>query len=167
MLSYELIDPEKQISSAEFKFVESFLKATGRTQLGWHYITDIAWIYSKIKSWPRNYKILDAGGGRGPLQFLLAELGFQVINIDMLLAEPRYAYAQRYQTTFNSLPSFTPTSYIEMFVDDLNSSIVSKLKWLIKSTPVHQLWSSRKYNYFHDKWRSSVGIVDISVGTIQ
>jgi hypothetical protein len=38
MLTYEFIDQEKQIIS---KDVEPFLKLTGRTRLGWHYITDV------------------------------------------------------------------------------------------------------------------------------
>ena len=88
MLSYEFIDPEEQIDSSDFGFVESFLKDTGRTKIGWHYITDITWMYSRIKNWPRDTKILDAGGGVGPLQFLLAEMGFHITNIDMVLAQP-------------------------------------------------------------------------------
>ena len=63
MLQYEFIDPDLQINSADFQFVESFLKMTDRTQIGWHYLTDITWIYSHVKDWPRDYKVLDAGGG--------------------------------------------------------------------------------------------------------
>jgi hypothetical protein len=36
MLSYEFIDPDEEIGTEDFRFVESFMKATGRTQIGWH-----------------------------------------------------------------------------------------------------------------------------------
>ncbi|UFP95979.1 hypothetical protein [Gloeobacter morelensis] len=42
MLTYELIDLQEQLESKEFRFVEAFLQANGRTQLGWHYCTDIS-----------------------------------------------------------------------------------------------------------------------------
>jgi SAM-dependent methyltransferase len=111
MLTFEFIDPDRQIGSDDFQFVERFLISTGRTEIGWHYITDIAWIYSKVKNWPRTYRVLDAGGGSGPLQFLLAELGFQVTNIDMVLPEPAPADMVRYSLTHRRLSHFTETGY--------------------------------------------------------
>ena len=99
MLTFEFIDPEQQIRSDDFLFVERFLRDTGLTEIGWHYITDITWIYSKVKQWPRTYRVLDAGGGNGPLQFLLAELGFHVANIDMVLPEPDPVEVLRYRLT--------------------------------------------------------------------
>ena len=92
MLQYEFIDPDIQIASEDFKIIESFLKMTNRTQIGWHYISDITWVYSHIKHWPRDFKILDAGGGAGgPVQFLMAELGFDITNIDLNLNQPAFA----------------------------------------------------------------------------
>ena len=74
MISYEFIDPEEQIASKDFLFIENFLKFTDRSQTGWHYFTDLYWLYSKIKNWPRSYKILDAGGAahlvQGPTDFV-------------------------------------------------------------------------------------------------
>ncbi|MDJ0688876.1 MAG: class I SAM-dependent methyltransferase [Xenococcaceae cyanobacterium MO_188.B32] len=168
MLIYEFIDPEKQINSESFEFVESFLKATGRTQIGWHYITDITWIYSKVKQWPRSFKILDAGGGRGPVQFLLAEMGFHVTNIDMVLFEPPIAYCRRYQTSLKTLPSFEPTAYKEfLYTAGGYNSFNGKLKKFIKKTPFYKSWSSQKYATPHDRWRSSVNLSNIPLGSIQ
>ena len=113
MLRYEFIDPEEQIESEDFKFVESFLRSTKRTQIGWHYITDLTWVYSRVKTWPRDIQILDAGGGRGPVQFLLAELGMNVTNIDLVLPEPKIAQQKRYRTTLKTLPSLVQTGYAE------------------------------------------------------
>lgn len=88
MLYFELIDPSQHIAGPDFHFVRSFLKATGRTQIGWHYITDLTWLYSRIKHWPKSLNTLDAGGGMRPLQFLLQEMGFNITNIDKVLEQP-------------------------------------------------------------------------------
>ncbi|MEB3179504.1 MAG: class I SAM-dependent methyltransferase [Nostocaceae cyanobacterium] len=169
MLEYVFIDPEQQISSSDFQFIESFLKTTGRTQLGWHYITDITWIYSHVKKWPRNLKILDAGGGHGPVQFLLAEMGFHVTNIDMALFRPPIAYCRRYQTTLETLSSFEATSYKEFLSSGRNeaNTFTSSLKRFVKETPIYKLLSTRKYAASHEKWRSSVNLSDTPLGSIQ
>ena len=170
MLTYEFIDPDRQISSEDFKFVESFLEATGRTQLGWHYITDITWIYSHVKEWPRNYKILDAGGGLGPVQFLLAEMGFSVVNIDLALVKPPQVYMDRYKITHEVLLSFSPTSYIDILKDMSSYTIRAKLKKLLKSALLYQFWQQWKYSSYnqnHDQWRYSAGITNVPIGTIE
>jgi len=168
MLNYEFIDPEEQINSEDFQFVESFLKSTGRTQLGWHYITDISWIYSKVKQWPKGFKILDAGGGLGPIQFLLAEMGFDVTNIDLSLSAPPNVYRHRYQTQLKTLPSFVPTSYREFLSSShLKSKVASQVKKWVKSSPVYQFWISQKYITRHERWRSAMGLSDNPLGQIQ
>ncbi|PZV28032.1 MAG: hypothetical protein DCF12_01300 [Snowella sp.] len=168
MLRYEFIDPEKQIGSEDFKDVESFLKLTRRTQLGWHYITDLHWIYSKVKQWPKGLKVLDAGGGFGPTQFLLAEMGFHVINIDLSLSEPLNAYKQRYHTELESLPSFSPTSYSEL-LSSFNSNPEFQFKKWIKSLPMYKWYNFFKYSDLStnsEKWRDSVGLLNVPVGSI-
>lgn len=113
MLYFELIDPSHQINSPDFHIVRSFLKATGRTQIGWHYITDLTWLYSRIKHWPKSIRILDAGGGTGPLQFLLAELGYNITNIDMALKQPLPSLAVRYKTTLKQLTTSDTSEYLD------------------------------------------------------
>jgi ubiquinone/menaquinone biosynthesis C-methylase UbiE len=164
MLTYEFLDPEQQIASEDFQFIESFLKATRRTQLGWHYITDITWIYSKIKHWPRSWKILDAGGGSGPVQFLMAELGFNVTNIDMALSEPPLAYCDRYQTSFRTLPSFVPTGYIDLLTSPF--SLLKQLKQWVKRSNPYQVWNREKYVSAHDAWRSKMNLLNQPIGQI-
>jgi SAM-dependent methyltransferase len=111
MLTYEFLDPDIILASPSFNFTFGFLSSTRRTKVGWHYVTDIAWIHDKVKSWPRTFKVLDAGGGRGPIQFLLAEMGFDVTNVDLLHPRPPVAYRSRYGTRLRQLGSYTPTSY--------------------------------------------------------
>lgn len=168
MLTYEFIDPETQLSSEDFLFTESFLKATGRTQIGWHYIIDLTWIYSRVKHWSRSLKILDAGGGSGPVQFLLAEMGFNITNIDMVLSAPPLAYSRRYQTKLEVLPSYAPTSYKELINSSSKSSfIVSNLKKLLQQNPVYQVLKAKKYQTSHNKWRTAVGLSEQPIGTIE
>jgi 2-polyprenyl-3-methyl-5-hydroxy-6-metoxy-1,4-benzoquinol methylase len=124
-LTYEFIDPEQQIGSDGFSFVERFLQTTGRTEIGWHYITDLAWIFGRVKHWPRTHRILDAGGGSGPLQFFLADLGFQVTNIDMVLSRPAPVDAKRYRMTCKRLKHFDETSYAAHLRQQWSSDVKS------------------------------------------
>ena len=96
-MRYVFLDPDKISKTPDFEFVTTVLMDTGRTQIGWHYFVDLAWIYSRAKNWPTSYRILDAGGGRGPAQFLLAELGFNVTNLDLVLSEPALRLQKRYR----------------------------------------------------------------------
>lgn len=160
-LTYEFIDPDKQLNSADFGFVEDFLKATGRTQIGWHYITDITWLYAKIKYWPRHYEILDVGGGSGPLQFLLAELGFNVTNVDLVFSKPPLAYTRRYRTRFEELPSFANTHYSEHI-----ASAKSMKEWA-KNSLFYRWLKSIGYGRNHDVWRKANGLSDVHPGTIR
>ncbi len=167
MLVYEFIQPQKQIDSDDFRFVESFLKSTGRTQLGWHYVTDITWIYSQVKTWPRELKILDAGGGSGPIQFLLTELGFDVTNIDLSLPTLLPTYRNRYSMILETLPSFVPTSYSELLKSTSSShSALTRVKSWLKNTAVYKSVKLRHYAKLHDQWRSNVGLSSISTGKL-
>jgi ubiquinone/menaquinone biosynthesis C-methylase UbiE len=168
MLTYEFIDPEKQISSQNFNLVESFLRATGRTQLGWHYITDIVWIYSQVKDWPRSYRILDAGGGYGAVQFLLAEMGFSVVNIDLSLTKPSKVYRDRYKITHEDLESFSPTSYVDLLNGKTRNN--ERIKKLIKSSFFYHIWQQKKRSQYvksHEEWRYSVGMANFPIGNIE
>ncbi len=170
MLQYEFIDPDLQINSADFQFVESFLKMTDRTQLGWHYITDITWIYFQIKDWPRDYKVLDVGGGGGPVQFLMAELGFNVTNIDLNLNNPGVAYQKRYQCTYEVLPSFRNTSY-KTFLDESNKTkaqyLRTVIKNMIKQSIPYKWWSAKRYIEKHEQWRKAKKVATTRTGHIK
>ncbi len=50
--------------------------------IGWHYYLDLAWMIREVKKLPRGSLILDAGAGTGLAQFILAELGYNVISAD-------------------------------------------------------------------------------------
>ncbi|MDZ4849269.1 MAG: class I SAM-dependent methyltransferase [Pirellulaceae bacterium] len=172
MLTFEFIDPEAQIQSSDFAFVESFLHDAQRRQIGWHYITDMVWIYSQAKNWPKSYKVLDAGGGTGPVQFMLAEMGFHVTNVDMALIEPAVPFRDRYKITRRSLPSFRPTSYKD-FLDQTypissgSNRVLRRMKDFTKSTSLYRLLRSKIYARRHDRWRAQYVTASQPIGSIQ
>lgn len=157
MLTYEFIDPEIQLSSHDFTFVEKFLRATGRTELGWHYITDIVWMYQRFKGWNQDFKILDAGGGGGPIQYLLAEMGFNVTNIDLHLPPVPRCFRSRYRTTRSTLPSFKPTNYNEFLENFPAIRLRNRLIEWMRQSWLFQIAKSSFYNRVHDKWRADSG----------
>lgn len=155
---FRYLDPDLIIDSPDFKIVESFLKSTKRTEVGWHYIIDLAWIYSIIKDWPRSYKIIDAGGGVGPTQFMLAELGFHVTNIDLVMSSPSQYLVQRYGTQLTRLKSYEPSDYVQHLEGRVDiHTLTRNLRNLIKNTYLWERLSSYSYNWRHDAWRANQG----------
>lgn len=169
MLKYEFIDPDLQFNSADFQFVKSFLKMTDRTQIGWHYITDITWIYSHIKDWSTSFKILDVGGGGGPVQFLMAELGFDVTNIDLNLNEPIFSYQKRYHCTYEVLPSFENTNY-NIFLNESDNKeeyLKTAIKNMIKQSMPYKWWEAKRYISKHEQWRRVKKLANTRTGHIK
>lgn len=156
LIKYVFPNPHEIIQTPEFKFIATFLKSTKRTQIGWHYFIDLAWIYSQVKNWPKNFRILDVGGGQGPTQFLLTELGFNVTNIDLLLVNPPPYYKKRYNMKFEIADSYRETKYVTHLENiRANQSSRKRAKDSIVSTKLYQNLSSRKYNYIHERWRKN------------
>lgn len=169
MLYYELIDPSQQIAGPDFHIVRSFLKMTGRTQIGWHYITDLTWLYSHIKHWPKSLKILDAGGGTGPLQFLLAEMGFNITNVDMVLKPPPPSVRDRYQTILNQLPESDTSEYMDFLNCKQRNRQFFGLKRTVKKLK-KRVQENRIVIHFHhfkhNRWRQLFGLSSAQVGKI-
>ena len=170
MLSFELIDPSQQIAGPDFHIVQSFLKATGRTQIGWHYITDLTWLYSRIKHWPRSLRILDAGGGTGPLQFLLAELGYNITNIDMSLKQPLTSIKDRYLTALKNLPTSITSEYMDLLNSKHRGRQYFGLQRIVRRVKQHvqeNRLSIHFYHRKHNRWKRQFGLSSTKVGNIQ
>lgn len=166
-LTYQYLNPEEIIESDDFKVVESFLRGTGRKHIGWHYIIDLTWIYSRAVNWPQGSCVLDAGGGRGPAQFLLAEMGFDVTNIDLVHTKPDYAFFSRYGTERNTLKSYTETRYVEHIMGFGRYRQLLKRAWKVamESRMLRESTASA-YASQHEKWRKSNGFNERKVGSI-
>ncbi|MEP3855633.1 MAG: methyltransferase domain-containing protein [Porticoccus sp.] len=166
-LTYRYLDPKEIIETDDFKVVESFLRDTGRRQIGWHYIVDLTWIYSRARQWPKGLRVLDAGGGRGPAQFLLAEMGFDITNIDLVHTPPDYAYLRRYGTVKQPLASHAETRYVEHIKGFGRYRRFPKraLKVIMESLALRQLTAS-SYASRHEKWRLFNGYNEQKVGRI-
>ena len=155
MLRFEYIDPDRVIATEDFAFVEAFLRRTGRTEIGWHYITDLAWIYSSVKVCPRELKVLDAGGGNGPVQYLLAELGFDVTNVDLFHSAPPMQCRRRYDMHFEALPSYSATDYVSHLASlETRSSLRALLDDNALGRCVGAMLSV-PYNLRHERWRDA------------
>ena len=169
MLCYEFLEPDHLIATREFSLIRTFLKTTGRTQIGWHYVMDLAWILSRVKHWPKRLRVLDAGGGIGPLQFLLAEMGFHVTNIDLVLKPCPQKYQRRYRTTLTHLQTDSKTEY-EHFLTrfHLNSSrsVMRSPLYKIKNWKFISLLDNRLYNLKHNTWRRQAGFDAERIGRI-
>ncbi len=117
-LRYQLLDPQRQISALYFRDIERFLDLVHGWNIGWHYVIDLAWIYERARSWPAGARVLDAGGGSGPAQYLLLEMGFDVTNVDLYPQRPSFAERRRYKSSFaiskglTATPSLTATPYL-------------------------------------------------------
>ncbi|GBE07238.1 methyltransferase domain protein [bacterium BMS3Bbin11] len=160
-MKYTFFEPEKVIKTPEFKYILTFLSATGRTQIGWHYAIDLAWIYSQIRNWPTGYKILDAGGGRGPTQFLLAELGFNVTNLDLALSEPAASIQKRYRIQFKTADSKRDAAYGDHLSKNYaKQNVLRKLRRAVSGSRFYQYATTNHYHRVHERWRVDNGIVN-------
>jgi ubiquinone/menaquinone biosynthesis C-methylase UbiE len=65
----------------EMQFIESLQKDL-RQGIGWHYYLDLAWMVRQISQLKKGSLVLDAGAGTGLAQFVLAELGYDVLSVD-------------------------------------------------------------------------------------
>jgi len=65
----------------EITFLESMISCL-KKQIGWHYHLDLAWMLREIADLKEGALILDAGGYSGLAQFMLSELGYNVVNAD-------------------------------------------------------------------------------------
>ena len=71
LLSVKYLEDKTKLSEIDY-----WLKVMGRAQ-GWHYDMDIVWIISELEKAgiKKGATILDAGGGLGITQFILAARG--------------------------------------------------------------------------------------------
>lgn len=166
-LLYEFLDPEKILKSEDFSIVSDFLKITKRRNIGWHYIVDLLWIYSHAVKWPQGCRVLDAGGGRGPAQFLLAEMGFDVTNIDLFHTQPDYAFLSRYGTKKTTLDSYVGTRYVEHIkgFGRYRQQFKRVIK-AVKESPLLRESTASAYANKHEKWRKLKGFSERKVGSI-
>lgn len=109
----ELLDPETLLRGDDFEAVEYFLRTSRHRHIGWHYIVDLAWIHSRARNWAPGGRILDVGGGAGPLQYLLAEMGFDVTNVDLSPPPPGAWIGKRYRASSAVLPSYRASAYVD------------------------------------------------------
>ena len=79
----------------EMNLIDQFQK-TFNSDLGWHYYLDLAWTIREITRLPKGSLVLDAGAGSGALQFMLSDLGYNIISVDFMDRSFSSKYLQHY-----------------------------------------------------------------------
>jgi ubiquinone/menaquinone biosynthesis C-methylase UbiE len=100
ILGLDIFDTHRDEIEIVKKYCEYFDAA-----LGWHYYLDLAWILKGVSTLPKGSLLLDAGAGSGILQFILADMGFNVISADFMGRDFSKGYAGRYAHVIHSLNS--------------------------------------------------------------
>jgi ubiquinone/menaquinone biosynthesis C-methylase UbiE len=92
MQNLELLSPSLLIDHPEkVREVEQLQRALWR-EIGWHYLVDLVWVLHMIEklNLPPGARILDAGAGRGLLQYLLANRGYNIVSVDYYPFNPPF-----------------------------------------------------------------------------
>ncbi len=151
ILSLGLFDTHKM----EMNLIEQYQKNLN-TALGWHYYLDVAWIIKELNGLPEGSLVLDAGAGSGILQFILSDLGYNVISVDFMERSFPANYLKRYGHKIALLESPTQTfdnTYIKYLQSCCNINIhghLSKLRKLFNSINpkiiLHSIIKEKYYN---------------------
>jgi len=83
MNQVELLDINLLENKRNLKEIIFWQYAMNRPQ-GWHYDLDFLWILDNLKRMglAKGSKILDAGAGLGPFQYILASKGYNIVSLD-------------------------------------------------------------------------------------
>jgi SAM-dependent methyltransferase len=166
--TYRYLDPDEILAADAFKVVEAFLHGTGRTNIGWHYIVDLTWIYMEALKWPSGARVLDAGGGRGPAQFMLAEMGFDIVNVDLVHTQPDYAYHRRYGIQKDTLASYAETRYVGHILGfGRYWQFLKRARKAVLESPLLRESTAAAYAARHERWREMYGFATQKVGKIE
>lgn len=168
MLEFRYLDPEEILDSPDFRVVEAFLRETQRRNIGWHYPVDLTWIYSRARHWTPGLRVLDAGGGRGPAQFLLAEMGFDVVNVDLMHTLPDHACVRRYGTHRTGLASHVATPYLKHILSfGGGMKLFKRVTNAARESSLLRDSIADAYSRRHDRWRAAHGFAAHPVGRIE
>lgn len=168
MLDYRFLDPEEILDSPDFRIVDAFLRETRRRNIGWHYAVDLTWIYSRARRWTSGLRVLDAGGGRGPTQFLLAEMGFDVVNVDLMHTVPEHACVRRYGTRRSGLASHVATPYLTHILNFGGSmKLLTRARTVARESALLREPVAAGYARRHERWRTAHGYAPQPVGRIE
>lgn len=120
ILTEKLLD-----SKVVFFKLRLYLYIRRKLKIGWHYPIDLYWFFLKIKAkLPKKANVLVIGDGHGGvLQFLLADMGCNVVNVDPFLHQVPLYYRVIYRVAIISDLQKNKSSYSEHLT---NNFFVSK-----------------------------------------
>lgn len=163
----EALHPGAILQGENFRAIERFIQTRRHRQLGWHYVVDLVWILGIVRNWPARSRVLDVGGGSGPLQYLLAELGFDVTNVDLVPARLQPWLKRRYRATLNESAAYVPTDYVGHLQRQAVhwGSVASKLSLRSVGRSLRDAAAGQVASRHYDRWRRS-SKVELPVGSI-
>jgi SAM-dependent methyltransferase len=179
LLAYEYLSPAEYLDKRRFEPTRAFLDLVHGWSIGWHYAVDLAFIFERSRSWPLGAHVLDAGGGRGPAQYLLLESGFDVTNVDLAAAPPSYLERKRYRASFEQLPSFVDTPYLQ-HLERIAGRPGGRMRLAQRRWParlralaaplareLRQRASYRELSARRERWRAAAGLTSRPVGRLR
>lgn len=168
-LRYQFLAPDSTIGGESFLACTRFLRAARKTAVGWHYVVDLTWIFDQAKTWRPGSRILDVGGGAGPTQFLLAEMGMDVVNVDLNPARSNLFAAKRYNAAELTLASANRNDYVEHLQRNFSHRAVSvnrAIRVMAEAAPVS--WARNLIRTTSlDRWRREYGFDRHRIGSLQ
>jgi SAM-dependent methyltransferase len=174
-LCYELLEPERELAGPAFEVIQSYLDLVHGWNIGWHYAVDLAWIQRVTCEWPRGTRVLDAGGGCGPAQYLLLERGYDVTNVDLAASPPTRFERRRYGATYEKLPSFVDAPYSGHLASRAGSGLGTRLRRNAIAAevllPVYRELRQRARTPLlsrnREAWRARAGVTDRRPGRLR
>lgn len=160
----ELLSPDSLSNSNEYVIFTDYWCKVLNMLIGWHYILDIAWILKKIDelNLPYGATILDAGAGKGVLQFILASQGYTIYSVDFSDRKmPRNAAYIFRSTNIGPKQKFDNnyTRHLQLFSLKKRLRLISMAihisKYLFNVEYVKELFSNKKQEYGSIKYYSA------------
>jgi ubiquinone/menaquinone biosynthesis C-methylase UbiE len=118
--------------------IDNLRKSLG-LDIGWHYALDLLWILDKVSVLQPGSTILDAGGGKGLLQFALAEKGFNVISVDFSKRRLQIPILASYRTEFKKGDLSTGEYLDHMTAKDSGEHPLSSRQMLIFRSALYKV----------------------------
>ena len=163
----EPLHPVELLNGENFRAIERFVSTPRHRHLGWHYIVDLVWIFNIVQGWPARARVLDVGGGSGPLQYLLAEMGFSVTNVDLVSPRTPAWVTRRYRAITEESAAYVDSDYVGHLERQaahwgkVASSASFRFARRIRDSAVGQIAC-----WHYDQWRRSIG-VNLPVGQMR
>jgi ubiquinone/menaquinone biosynthesis C-methylase UbiE len=150
----ELLSPELMAEEDDLMQEIIRIKQDFGLDLGWHYPLDLIWILKNLRGLSPSI-ILDVGAGKGLLQFFLADLGHNVISLDIIRRRLPLAVKLSYKLQFSQ------------YTDD-GTLYTNHLKWrLPEDLPIFKSSVYFLLRVVYKLLRMCTSVISFAIGVLQ